>query len=80
MIDPDENALIYVDSIGIYAQTMGSQSTAPACRLGERGFRDELARHAQISRHVETIERELRRLVTRGGSRAGLGATRYLRR
>jgi hypothetical protein len=44
---------------------MEDRATAPACRLDEAGLRDQLARYRQISRHVETIAREPRRLVAR---------------
>lgn len=46
---------------------MDGDSTAPACRLDDDGLRAQLERYRQISRHVETIEREPCRLVARLG-------------
>jgi len=46
---------------------MEGHSAIPACRLDEDGLRSQLERYREISRHVETIEREPRRLVARFG-------------
>jgi hypothetical protein len=54
---------MFIDPIGIYVEIMDDRSTAPACRLGERDLRAQLARYRQISRHVETIQRDPGRLV-----------------
>lgn len=63
MIDPDPDELMFIDPIGIYVETMDDRSIAPACRLGEDELRAQLAGYRQISRHVETIQRDPRRLV-----------------
>jgi hypothetical protein len=56
---------MFIDPIGIYAKTMSDRGIAPACRLDEDDLRAQLARYRQISRHVETIQREPGRLVVR---------------
>lgn len=56
---------------------MEGHTTAPACRLDEDGLRAQLERYRQISRHVDTIEREPGRLVARLG--AGLPQDRLER-
>jgi hypothetical protein len=44
---------------------MDGPTTAPACRLDERGLLAQLERYHQLSGHVEAIEREPGRLVAR---------------
>ena len=46
---------------------MEGPKTAPACRLDRVGLSKQFERYRQVSRHVETIEREPRRLVARLG-------------
>ena len=44
---------------------MEGRTTAPACRLDGDGLQAQLERYREISRHVETLEREPGRLVAR---------------
>jgi len=44
---------------------MEREIAAPVCRLDQAGLCDQLDRYRQISRHVETVERDPGRIVVR---------------
>ena len=58
-------ALTIIDSNANMRRQMDERTTAPACRLDEDGLQAQLERYREISRHVETLEREPGRLVAR---------------